>query len=85
MKGNGEHLHLLLWKDMLYELIEPFLLFISPNLIFIFFLVERDVENRKTMEVRKKKFRGEIAKTKNPSKLLSFDKLNPYFLFFFSV
>ena len=39
---------------MLYELIDPFLLFISPNLIFIFFLVERDVENRKTMEVRKK-------------------------------
>ena len=57
---------------MLYELIEPFLLFISPNLIFIFFLVERDVENRKTMEVRKKKIRGEIAKTKNPLKIVIF-------------
>lgn len=67
---------------MLYELIEPFLLFISPNLIFIFCFVERDVEKGKTMEVRKKKFRGEIAKTINPSKWFAFDKLNPYPLFF---
>ena len=66
MKGNGEHLHLLLWKDMLYELIEPFLLFISPNLIFIFFLVERDVENRKTMEVRKKNLGEKLQKQKTP-------------------
>lgn len=63
MKRNGEHLHLVLWKeDMLYELIEPFLLFISPNLIFIFCFVERDVEKGKTMEVRKKNLGEKLQK-----------------------